>query len=118
MMENDRETTENIRELVTCFVDELKPLKIFLFGSYAMGTATENSDFDFYIVVDDERNVSDISTRAYKAIRDLRKRPVDIVIGTKTRFDRYGSSRDSLYVEGEVARNGKLLYETISEVKT
>ena len=107
----DKEASENIMEIIKCFVEKLKPVKIFLFGSFAAGTDNKESDFDFYIVVDDNRNVADVSTEAYKAIRYLRKRPVDIVVGTKTRFDKYSNSNDTLYVEGEVARNGKLLYE-------
>jgi len=107
----DKEASENIMEIIKCFVEKLKPVKIFLFGSFAAGTENKESDFDFYIVVDDNRNVADVSTEAYKAIRYLRKRPVDIVVGTKTRFDKYSNSNDTLYVEGEVARNGKLLYE-------
>lgn len=106
----DKEASENIMEIIKCFVEKLNPVKIFLFGSFAVGTNNDESDFDFYIVVDDSQNVADVSTRAYKAIRYLRKRPVDIVVGTKTRFDKYSNSNDTLYVEGEVARNGKLLY--------
>ena len=106
----DKEASENIMEIIKCFVEKLNPVKIFLFGSFAVGTNNDESDFDFYIVVDDSQNVADVSTQAYKAIRYLRKRPVDIVVGTKTRFDKYSNSNDTLYVEGEVARNGKLLY--------
>ena len=107
----DKEASENIMEIIQCLIEKLKPVKIFLFGSFASGTNNEDSDFDFYIVVDDGQNVADVSTQAYKAIRYLRKRPVDIVVGTKTRFDKYSNSNDTLYVEGDVARNGKLLYE-------
>ena len=90
---------------------ETEPLKIFLFGSYATGMVKEDSDYDLYIVVEDERNVSEVSTQAYRAIRHIRKRPVDIVAGTKGRFEKYGNSKDSLIIEGEVSRTGKLIYE-------
>ena len=107
----DTDAFENIQEIAKCFAEKLKPLKIFLFGSYATGKASKDSDYDFYIVVDDERNVSEVSTQAYRAIRHIRKRPVDIVVGTKGRFEKYGNSKDSLFVEGEVARTGKLIYD-------
>ena len=36
-----------IEELKNQFVKQLSPIKIYLFGSFANGTNTENSDFDF-----------------------------------------------------------------------
>lgn len=108
---NDKEASDNISDIVKCFVEDVKPLRIILFGSFTSGKNTENSDFDFYLVVDDDRNIADVSAQAYKSIRYTRKRPVDIVVGTKSRFEKYGTSKDSLYIEGEVARTGKVLYE-------
>ena len=43
-----------IEELKEQFVSQLMPLKIYLFGSFANDTYTEESDFDFYIIVNDE----------------------------------------------------------------
>ena len=40
------------------------------------------------------------------------KRPVDIVIGTNSRFQELAESEDTLMIEGEVQRNGILLYDT------
>ena len=108
---SDKEAAENIRDITNCFIEEVKPIRIFLFGSFSSGKNTADSDFDFYLVVNDGEDIAAISAQAYKLIRYLRKRPVDIIVGTKSRFDRYSSSVDSLYVEGEVARNGRLLYE-------
>lgn len=108
---NDKEASQNIEEITRAIVEKVAPVKIFLFGSFALGTNTEDSDYDFYIVVGDGSDVAEVSTMAYKSIRFLRKRPVDIVVGTSTRFNKYANSRDTLYIEGEVARTGKLLYE-------
>ena len=44
---------DEINELKERLVEQLSPVKIYLFGSYANGTNDEDSDFDFYIVVDD-----------------------------------------------------------------
>ena len=43
------------------------------------------------------------------------KRPVDIVVGTYSRFRKFGESEDSLMIEGEVKRNGILLYDAAGE---
>ena len=107
----DRNSAENIEQLTQCFVRQLNPLKVFLFGSFADGSYTDESDYDFYIVIGDEENVGEASDQAYKSIRFVQNRPVDIVIGTRSRFERVGRSSGTLQIEGEVARKGILLYE-------
>ena len=83
----DQASVANIRQITDCFVSQINPLKVILFGSFADGTYTEDSDYDFYIVVNDGRNISETSYQAYKSIRDVMIRPVDIVVGTNTRFE-------------------------------
>ena len=110
----DRSSVENIRELTRCFVSRVDPLKVILFGSFADGTYTDESDYDFYLVVDDNRNVSDATDQAYNAVMYVKKCPVDIVVGTNARFETKRKSGHSLMVEGEVERNGILLYDRAS----
>ena len=69
----DQESANNIEEITNCFVNQIKPIKVFLFGSFADGTYDENSDYDFYIVVKDEDDPWDMRKRARKAIRDYWK---------------------------------------------
>ena len=107
----DQVSVANIRQITDCFVSQINPLKVILFGSFADGTYTEDSDYDFYIVVNDGRNISDASYQAHKSIRDIMIRPVDIVVGTNTRFESKSRARNSLMIEGEVFRNGILLYD-------
>ena len=90
------------------FISELSPEKIYLFGSFANGTANADSDFDFYIIVkDDTKNLADLTAEAYRSIRSVRSRAVDIVIGTKSRFE---SRKNRAGIENEVLRKGVLLY--------
>ncbi|MBR4907453.1 MAG: nucleotidyltransferase domain-containing protein [Acidaminococcaceae bacterium] len=110
----DRETMDNIKEITKCFVSQVNPLKVILFGSFADGTYTDESDYDFYLVIEDGRNVSDTTDKAYDAVMYVKKRPVDIVVGTNSRFERKGKSKHSLMVEGEVQRNGILLYDQLN----
>ncbi len=107
----DAESARNIQEITQCIVARVKPLKVILFGSFASGTYTDESDYDFYIVVDDERDVSKATDEAYNSVLFVKKRPVDIIVGTNSRFEIKGKSRHSLMVEGEVQRNGILLYD-------
>ncbi len=107
----DRESVEDIQAITQRFVEQCNPVKVFLFGSFADGSYTEHSDYDFYLVMEDDSDLGEASSRAYKSIRYVGDRPVDIVLGTKTRFDNMSKSLDSLYVEGEVGRKGVLLYD-------
>ncbi|MCD8148280.1 MAG: nucleotidyltransferase domain-containing protein [Clostridiales bacterium] len=105
--------TQEIEELKNHFVEQLLPVQIYLFGSYANNTYTDNSDFDFYIVVRD--GVTDIAaetSKAYKAVRRVKQRPVDIIVGTRSRFDK---RKDFPSIENEVYRKGVLLYDVSNE---
>ena len=99
---------KEIEELKDQFVNRLAPMRIYLFGSYANGTFTEDSDLDFYIVVNDEvKDLSALTTEAYRAIRRIKQRPVDIIVGTKSRFE---NRKVIPSVENEVFEKGVLLY--------
>ncbi len=90
------------------FVRVLGPAQIYLFGSYADGTYQPHSDFDFYIVIDDENaDFVELTAKAYRAIRDVKQRPVDIIVGSRSRFE---SRKNIPSVEKEVAQKGVLLY--------
>ncbi len=107
----DADSVDNIQEMTRCFVSQVTPLKVILFGSFANGTYTDESDYDFYLVIDDGRSVGEATDEAYNAVMYIKKRPVDIVVGTNSRFEQKGKSKHSLMVEGEVQRNGILLYD-------
>ena len=102
-----------IEELKNQFVKQLSPIRIYLFGSFANGTNSENSDFDFYIVVDDKvTDLVGMTASAYKAIRTIKQRRVDIIVGTSSRFN---ERKNMMSVENEVFEKGVLLYESGNE---
>lgn len=97
-----------IEELKDQFVNHLTPISIYLFGSYATGEFTEESDLDFYIIVNDgATDLAALTAQAYRAIRRVKKRPVDIIVGTKSRFE---NRKGIPSVENEVYQKGILLY--------
>ena len=100
---------QEINELKDSFVDNLLQLKLYLFGSMAEGKGNEDSDFDFYIVVDDsQKDMLALTAKAYKVIRFKQKRAVDIIVNTKKEFD--FRKDKSASVEREVEEKGVLLY--------
>ena len=87
------------------------PKRIYLFGSFAKDTYDEDSDYDFYVVVpDDAGNKIELSQQVYKALRGIRKRPVDIVLGYESSFDERAKENT---LEKIVEQEGILLYEIL-----
>ena len=75
-------------------IEQVNPICIYLFGSFARGTAHVESDLDFYIIVDDgEKDLHAIAASAYKAIRDVKQRPMDTVSYTHLARDRRNHSQ-------------------------
>ena len=84
------------------------PKRIYLFGSFAKDTYTDESDYDFYVVVPDNAGDKiELSQKAYKSLRGIRKRPVDIVVGYESVFDRRSKENT---LEKIVEEEGVLLY--------
>ena len=68
----------------------LKPEKIILFGSYAYGTPTEDSDLDLYVVTNDDftpktwKENNSLYLSISRQLRSLRKNvPIDLIVHTK-----------------------------------
>jgi predicted nucleotidyltransferase len=84
--------------------------RIYLFGSYAYGMPNENSDYDFYVVLQDgdEKPVI-IMENIYWNLRLIkRKTPVDILAGHKSRFEERARF---LTLEQKIFKEGVTLYE-------
>ena len=83
--------------------------KIYLFGSYAYGTPETNSDYDFYVVLNDEtENPILVMQKIYEYMCDTNYIPVDVLANYKSHFERR-SIQPTL--ERTIANEGVLLYE-------
>ena len=89
-------------------VAEFQPEQIWLFGSHAWGTPTEDSDVDLMVVVaeSDETSVRR-SQRALHCLRGLQM-PKDVLVPTRDQVDRYKHLRASLF--HQVLTRGRKLY--------
>ena len=98
----------NIEELKPLIVERLKPLnpdKIILFGSYAYGTPTEDSDIDLFLLKDnlDIENMRSYKLELQKKLFDIQKKyllGIDIFVdSTKRMEDRIKYVKDQFYDE-------------------
>ena len=95
-------------EIARRLVEAYRPEHIYLFGSFARGTAGADSDYDLLVVVpDDSTPALQSSARAYEALWGL-PRSGDILVWTHTAFTERLHLRASL--PATVMREGRLLY--------
>lgn len=83
----------DIEELRREVLERLRPLdpeRVILFGSYARGNPTEDSDIDLYVVTKDDfvpanyHEKRDLVRKVSRAILDLRQRyPIDLIVHTR-----------------------------------
>jgi len=99
-------------KIVEQLKSELKPERIFLFGSYIWGFPNKDSDFDLFVIADDSKESNLKRTRrAYRSLRELSGIvPIDILIRSKSEIAPYINDSGSLF--HRIINNGLLLYET------
>ena len=76
-MSNTIYTIENIKDIVTPIVRKYNVQAIYLFGSYARGEATENSDLDFLVFGGEKFKLTNIFALA-EDLRMAFQRQVDV----------------------------------------
>jgi len=103
-----RPVSETLPAVVERIVRELHPEKIVLFGSYAYGRPTSDSDVDLLVVM--ETTAPD-KERYLAVCRLLRPRPfpVDIMVRTPQEIARALENED-FFIQ-EITSRGKILYE-------
>lgn len=97
-----------MNSVVQTIVNQLKsykPERIILFGSYASGKSSPDSDVDIAII----KKTADSFHERQKETRMLLKTttPVDIFVFTPEEFEK--ARQDNLFVQ-EIAKMGKVIY--------
>jgi uncharacterized protein len=106
-------TQQQINEIVNILVTECKPDKIVLFGSYALGTAQNDSDIDIAIVKKTDLPHHKRSIEFRKALRAGGRRwqfGMDILVYTPEEFASDINQNYSFI--HEIFTTGKVLYES------
>lgn len=99
---------KSIAELSRRIAAEYDPERIVLFGSYAAGNATRDSDVDLLIVMPFEGRSVDKSVEIRIRLRP--RFPVDILVRSPEHIRKRLEMGDSFL--RDVLTNGKVLYET------
>ncbi len=95
-----------ISRIVNKIIENVKPEKIILFGSYAKGKPTRHSDLDLCVVIKDNQNIR---------ISDIRKLfrgwqiPLDIIVYSNSDIIKWKNVKQAFPTV--IVRTGKILYE-------
>lgn len=103
----------DIKKIQQEIVERLKPLhpdRIILFGSYATGTPTEDSDVDMLVILPFEGN--SINKSAEMRLSLDPQTPIDMLVRTPQQIKQRLELGDCFYQE--IMEKGKVLYESAS----
>jgi len=100
---------ETLPRAIERIVSELKPEKIILFGSYAYGNPTQDSDVDLLVIMKTKAKEID----RYVAVSNLlypRQFPVDILVKTPQEMEEEARKKGNFFMR-EILKKGMVLYE-------
>lgn len=99
---------KEIEQIKNVIIDKYKPEKIILFGSFAWGKPSKDSDVDLVVVKETKKNILDRRREIAKKLFGNNFPAVDILVYTPREF------KERLYLKDpflkEVVDNGKVLY--------
>jgi predicted nucleotidyltransferase len=102
------ESSAVLDDVVRRIAERFSPDKIILFGSCARGDAGPDSDIDLLVLFSDVADPNKRAAELYASLVDF-PRPMDIVVSTSSRFERYRNVVNTVY--WPASREGKVLYE-------
>ena len=104
-------TMQQIQALVDEIALGYKPEKIYLFGSYANGNPTEDSDIDLFIVKDTDTRKTERRIEVRKSFSKYPSVGLDVIVYTPKELKNVAN--DVVNIALEAIKTGKLLYEGI-----
>ena len=108
--ESWRPTPEKVDLAVKTAIEVARPSRVFIFGSWARGEATADSDLDLAVLVPDERKseIPDLRRQISRQLEPMRM-SIDLILVTEEYFAKFRSSINSIYYK--IANQGKLVHE-------
>ena len=106
-----RPTPEKIDLAVKTAIDVAHPSRVFIFGSWARGEATDSSDLDLAVFFPDDRKaeLGELRKEISRAIKDIRM-SIDLVVASEGYAAEFISSVNSVYYK--ILHQGKLVYDS------
>lgn len=97
-----------VKEIANMIAAEIKPIKIILFGSRAVGTAGPNSDIDLCVIKERVDSIPDEYIKARRSIKNTFL-PIDMLFFDQVKFDK----RKDIWgtVQYEIDKKGVVVYE-------
>lgn len=99
---------EKITEVINRIILGFNPDKIILFGSYATGKPTENSDLDLLVIKDSKLSRPERAKELRKHLYGM-KVPMDLLVYTPSEIEESINIKYSFV--NEVFKTGKTVYE-------
>lgn len=101
-----------IKDIISMIVEkakkDYKPEKIILFGSYARGNPTIDSDIDLLVVKDSSCRRDERDREIRKSLKDI-KFPLDIFVYTPEEVEKFYNLKGSFI--NEIFSKGRVIYE-------
>lgn len=100
---------KTLPQAVERIVSALNPEKIILFGSYAYGDPTPDSDVDLLIIKDGDKKENHLAVSMLLYPREF---PVDIIVKTSQEIEEdLKGGKDNSFFTREIVRKGIILYD-------
>lgn len=97
-----------IREYAKTLGRQFRPQRVILFGSYALGKATEDSDVDLLVIMDHDKRRNVDQTIAIRLQADA-PFPLDLLVKRPSEVAARSAENDSFI--RSILEHGKVLYE-------
>ena len=102
---------QQLNDLIIEIVKGYRPEKIYLFGSYANNTATDDSDIDLFIIKNTNAKKTERNIQVRESIRTYPYVGMDIIVYTPEELKQ--GMNDIVNIGKEAVKTGKLLYERV-----
>jgi len=101
-------TEADIKKMADIIVDKFHPEKIILFGSYARGKTSEDSDVDLIVITQTDGDLRELAAEMQLAVWDI---PVakDILVRTPEQFEEEAATYWTVF--SEALKHGKVLFD-------
>jgi len=100
---------KEIKKITDRIVKKYQPEKIILFGSYAWGKPTKDSDVDLFIVKKSFENRIERQRKLRKLLFDNNFPAMDILVYNPDEVEKSVNEYKNLFIE-DILRHGKVLY--------